>query len=518
MSLPRSLREKGVIALLLTLISMLVILHIIRSVVTYTHPVETFPRWIGHPVQKDLNAIKKSGKLVALTRYSANSYFLYRGETMGFEYELLKLFAKDLGVTLEIKTPSTEDSLFIMLNSGEGDLIAADMTITRERAERVLFSDYHNTTRMVVVQKKNRTGGIVVKSAIDLLEKKISIRKGSNYHLRIENLKQEVGGEILIDTIPNEYETEDLIRMVNDGEIAYTIANENIARVNAELYPDLDMNVIISSPQRIAWGFRTSSPKLVESANSWMRELRALKPSPYSAIYKRYYGTKAISQKVQESEFYSLLTGAITPYDSIFKESGTPLFPWTLLAALAYQESHFDPSIKSWSGAEGLMQLLPSTLHKMGESNGMDPRQSVRAAAKYLALMRNSYWKDLPDNEAVNFSLASYNSGVAHVLDARRLAKELHLNPNKWNNNVEKALLKLNDKEYYYNPVVKYGYCRCDETYKFVRQVSARAATYSRFIREAEEIHLRDSLRISNKKLMGITVAEAKNQWYYSFD
>lgn len=509
-------KERAVISLLSAIVVILFMILVSgkepepTQVKQYT--TETFPneQVTTQPVPLDLDSIVKRGRLVALTRYNANSFFLYRGQPMGYEYELLKLFADELGVELEIKIPSTRDSLFVMLNNGEGDLIAANMTITKERSERVDFSYHHNTTRQVLIQKKpdnwrrlkrHITEKQLIRDPLELLGKTIAVRKGSNYHQRINNLMLEMGGEIFIDTMDDSYETEELIKMVNDGDVKYTIADENIAQVNSVSYPNLDMETAVSFSQRVAWAFRKSSPKLRDAADSWMEKLRAGNSPTYYVIYNKYYKNNLRFKKRKESQFYSLETGTISPYDTYFKQyAHDPMFPWTLIAAQAYQESRFDPTTTSWAGAVGLMQLLPKTAEDMGITNSEDPVQSIHAGVKYLRYVHKHFWTDLPDEEAVKFVLASYNAGVGHVKDAQRLAKELGMDPNKWDDNVELAILKLSDKHYFYNPVVKHGFCRGEEPHNYVRDIFARKKIYDGILVQAEAQKRReqDSLELSD--------------------
>ena len=482
---------------------------------TRIYTTQTFPNQMitDKEVHIDLDSIKARGKLIALTRYNANSFFLYRGQPMGYEYELLKLFTQRIGVDLEVKIPSTRDSLFIMLNNGEGDVIAASLTITLERRDKVLFSTPYNTSRQMLVQRKpkdwrrlkhHQIEKELIRNPLELIGKTVSIRSGSNYEQRLRNLEEEMGGLINIDTVANNIETEKLIKMVNDGKIDYTIADENIATINSPFYPNVDMKTAISCPQQIAWAFRKSSPQLQQAVNDWIADEKAKKSPTLNVIYKKYYKNKSRFKRRKRSQFYSLETGKISPYDDLFKKyQFPPLFPWTLLAAQAYQESHFNPKTTSWAGAEGLMQLLPNTAKEFGITDLTDPEQGIKAGVKYIKFIEKNYWGSIPsDSERVKFILASYNAGVGHVKDAQRVAKLLKLDPNIWTNNVEVAILKLSEKEYIYNnKYVKYGFCRGEEPYNYVREILKREQLYKGFLKEAEilkadtTVNLNDTLK-----------------------
>ena len=443
----------------------------------------------------DLEAIKRRGALIALTRYNSTSFFIYKGRPMGFEYELLKLFADDLGVDLQMKIAPNRDSLFSMLENGSGDLIAADLTITKDLAKRFAFSIPHSKTRQILVQRLPRnwrdmkTHNIekkLIRDPLGLIGKTVTVRENSPYYKRLKNLSEEIGGDIKIDVAPNDMETERLIELVSEGAIQYTISDENVAKVNSSYYKNIDVKTPISFSQRVAWAFRKGSPNLQRATNRWLKKLRYDGKSTFSVIYNKYYNSKRQFKKRRSSDLFALHTGTISPYDSLFKKYSTDLFSWELLAAQAYQESHFDPTTTSWMGAVGLMQLLPETARMMGVSNIDLPENGIIAGVKYLTYIYDKYWSDLPDSEAVKFTLASYNAGPGHIKDAQRLAKLLGKAPNIWDENVATALLKLADRNYCYRKEVRNGYCRGREPYNYVEEILLKAHIYEGIIDNLE--------------------------------
>jgi len=451
---------------------------------------------IGIPsVEIDLDSILRRGKLIALTRYNANSFFIYKGQPMGYEYELLQLFAKSIGVDLEIKIPSTNDSLYIMLEEGAGDLIAANLVVTKEKGERISFSNHHNITRQVLVQKlpenyrymnvKQRNIALI-QDPIDLIGKVVVVPANSAYHHRLVNLSREIGGDIIINPTEH-YETEDLIGMVSRGEIEYTIADENTAELNKSFYKNIDVSVPISFSQRIAWGFRRESPNLVLAADEWIAKLRSGANPTYNIIFNKYYRNSSLYNTRRNSEYYVLETGAISPYDALFKRyENPPLIPWTLLASMAYQESRFDHSAESWAGAQGLMQVMPATGVLMGHEDISTPESNLRASIKFLDFVHKNFWKDMQDTtEMIKFMLASYNAGPGHIKDAQRIAAILGLDSLKWDDNVAIAIRKLSNPEYYYRPEVKHGYVRGDEPYYYVKEIMDRKRMYDGILEQA---------------------------------
>jgi membrane-bound lytic murein transglycosylase F len=241
---------------------------------------------VSNVYYKDLDRIKEDGVLRAITIYSGTSYFLYKGRPMGFEYELLERLADDLGLKLEIIIAKNNKELFKMLNQGDGDIVAHGMTVTEPRKNFVSFSNYHFLTHQVLVQRKpdnwrrlkaHQIKKRLVTNPIDLIGDTVSVRAKSSYFHRLKNLSSEIGGRINIDTLVGGITTEELIEMVVDKRIKYTVADNNIALINSSYYPELDINTPISFSQRISWAVRKNSPQLLQSINSWIDKMKKLR-------------------------------------------------------------------------------------------------------------------------------------------------------------------------------------------------------------------------------------------------
>lgn len=446
----------------------------------------------GPIVNRDLSEIKETGTLKAITTYGMTSYFLYKGEPMGFEYELLKTLSTHLGVKLEIVVAENVDKVFDMLNSGKGDIIAHGLTVTENRKKLVDFTQYHYTTHQVLVQKKpdnwrkmkkHNIRSALISSVIDLIGDTVSVRKNSAYYYRLINLSKELGGTIFIDTLNGNLTTDEIIQMVVDGEIKYTVADYNIAAINKSYYPELDIEVQLSLSQRIAWATRKNSQMLNKAINSWVDSMK--NEVDYYVIYNKYFKAKKNFNRRIRSEFYSAKTGKISPYDKIIKKYSKQIgWDWRLVASLIYQESQFKPDNKSWAGAKGLMQMMPSTAEELGVLDILDPEDNIRGGTKYLEQMWRK-WEDIPDSiQRTKFVLASYNCGYYHVRDAQRLAFKYDSNPFSWDDSVEEYVLKLSSKEFYTDPVVKHGYVRGREPYKYVSEIYDRYNHYNMFVSE----------------------------------
>lgn len=437
-----------------------------------------------------LKRIKREGKLRALTTYSGTSYFLYRGQPMGFEYELLKRFADHLGVELEIVVSQNIDSLLNNLNSGEIDLVAHGITITSDRKEEVNFTDYLYLTHQVLVQRKpenwrrmswSAVEKELVHDAIELIGDTVSVRENSSYFRRLKNLSREIGGEIHIDTLPGNLSTDRIIKMVVDGDIKYTVADDNIASINASYYHILDIDVPISFSQRIAWAVAPGSNELLDEINSWLSEVKD--EVDYYVIYNKYFKNRRNFRQRVQSDFYSLTNNSISEYDELIKEYSDSIdWDWRLVASQIYQESRFEPRASSWAGAGGLMQIMPAMAEDLGVDDRSNPEQSIRGGTKFLKRLWDNYEEVEDSVQRIKFTLASYNCGYYHVLDARKLAEMNNLDSNRWDDNVEEMILELSYPDNYNLPEIKYGYVRGIEPYTYVRQIFERYDHYRRFI------------------------------------
>lgn len=439
---------------------------------------------------RDWEEIKSSGKLIALVDNSTTSYFIYRGQPLGFEYELLNWFAQENNLELEIALISDLDSVFQKLNNGKGDIIAANLTVTKKRQELVNYTEPHLSTRQVLVQKlpenywqltADKINSQLIKDPIELSNKNIWVRRNSSFYDRLVSLSNEIGNEIHIIEADGKLQTEDLIRLVAEGEIDYTVADENVAKTNKKYYPNIDIETPISFTQNIAWAINKQATGLQTVLNKWILEKK--KTTSYHTIYLKYFMARTAYAKKVTSDFGSS-KNRISEYDDIIKLNANKFdFDWRLIASVIFQESQYDTSAESWTGAQGLMQLLPETAAKFGDGNLSDPNFNIYAGCSYLSELQNYWTPKITDrNEALKFALASYNVGLGHVLDATRLAEKFGLDPTIWNNNVELMLKNKAEEKYYNDEVVYYGYCKGSEPVFYVKQVIERYKHYANLI------------------------------------
>lgn len=426
--------------------------------------------------RSDLERIESEGILRVVTLSRSTSYFDYKGEEMGFEYELAQKFAQSLGVKLEMVTAKDEPEMIHKLNNREVDLIAYPVVISNELKDRVTFCSHTFTSTQVLVQRKLKNKLNAVKDVVDLIDKEVVVVENSKYHKRLLNLDDELGGGIQIITVSNDEDEETLIEQVSKGEIDYTVADDNIASVNKTYFKNIDVSMRISFTQRSSWVLRKNSDELQESVNKWFDDTKSDYTFKY-LTHKYFEQSKLANSKVKPKYINK---EKISDYDKLFKKYAEDLeWDWKLLASVAYQESKFNPNARSWAGAMGLMQLMPGTAEKLGTDSVsmMKPEVSVRTAANYLKRVDNIFNSIEDRNERTKFVLASYNAGVGHVRDAMALAEKNGKNPQKWEDVKIFVLLKAKP-EFYNDPVVRHGYLRGEEVYKFVEEIMIRYQEY----------------------------------------
>lgn len=436
-----------------------------------------------------LDSILKRKKIIALTDYSSNTYFIYRGQRMGYQYELLQAFAKYLGVSVDLRIEANLDSSFRYLQEGRADLLAMGLTVTKRRRKFLRFTEPIYYTRQVLVQRKpenykkmataDEINSHLIRNLINLGGQTIYIQKGSVYYRQLLHLENSIGDTIHI--VQDTLSPEMLIQEVAEHKIDYTVADEIVANNSAKIYPNIDVKTPISFLQKIAWAVRKDQKHLADTLDDWLRIFNKTLES--RLLYNKYFKNMRVKQLVR-SKYFSYTGGMLSPYDKQIKKAAKKIgWDWRLLASMIYQESEFKPHARSWVGAYGLMQLMPETMKEYGITENSSPAQQINAGVELL----KSFEKQLPPAisdsiERIKFTLASYNGGLGHILDARRLAKKYGKNPNVWDNNVSYFVLHLSEKKYYHDPVVRNGYMRGWETYAFVKDIFSRYNSYKTLI------------------------------------
>lgn len=421
--------------------------------------------------------IKKTGILRLITNNSINTYYYYNGKPAGFEYDLAKAFADFLNVELDVVTPGW-NSMFSYLEQNKGDLIASQITITKERLEKVSFSIPYMTIRQHIIHHKLVFGP---KNIEDLSFRTIHVRRGTSYQSRLETIKN--SGIDLNYILHNNMPTEELIRMVHDRKIQFTIADNNIAYLNQRYYPDIRIGIAVQGKESLAWAVNKNDLPLLEQINKFF--LYANETALLKQISDKYYPDIEGSNSFDIKKFHKMIKTRLPKYkEIIIKESQKYGFDWKLVAALIYQESRFNPNARSFSNVRGLMQLTILTAQEMGIDNRLKPSESIRAGIKYLDKMVKKFDYLEDSYQRILFGMASYNIGYGHVTDAMQLAKDMNLDETKWQD--LKIVLPLLSKSKYYKKT-KYGYARGWEPVQYVERI----LTYFDILKQKEMANIK---------------------------
>jgi membrane-bound lytic murein transglycosylase F len=427
----------------------------------------------GKNYKADLDQIKERNVLRVITRNNAATYFLWRGELMGFEYELAKHFADRMGVRLEMVVAPTRDVLLRWLVQGKGDMVAASLTIPEiNPSPTVRYSRPYNKVYEIIV---GRSDDDEMDDISQLAGRTICVRRSSSYWRTLQDIRQQ-GVDMNIKVVPENEETEQIIAKVASGDYDLTLADSNILNIELTWRDDIKGLLNLGKEVSHGWVVRTDSPKLLQAVNDYLdEEYRGLF---YNITHKKYFEkpktiAKRLQQRVDRGD------GQLSPYDDMVRQYAQEYnFDWRLVVAQMYQESRFDPQAKSWAGARGLMQVMPRTARELGIHNLRDPKQGLEAGVKYLDWVRERFEPELPVKDRMWFTLAAYNAGVGHVRDARALARRQGWEPTRWFGNVERAMLLLSKRKYARK--AKHGYVRGSEPVKYVRQIRDRYLAYTK--------------------------------------
>lgn len=424
------------------------------------------------PAQKGTESHPLPDTLRVATLYSPESYFIYREEFLGYDYSLVETFVNDKKIALDLHVAPNFRSMIEMLDSGIVDLIAYEVPVTAEFVERFVDCGPRSDTYQVLVQPIPANPDSLITDETQLIGRDIYVEADSKYYHRLLNLDEELGGGIRIHTVNRDsIITEDLIEMVSEDSIPLTVVDNNIAALNTTYYPDIDVSLKLSFPQRSAWAVSSSNKWLADSIDAWLSldEPRQAR----SRLLKRYF---ELSKNQNYNILLDLTRGHISAYDDLFKKHAASIdYDWRLLASQGWVESQFDSTRVSWAGAKGIMQVMPGTARAYGVAPErlVHPETAISTATRILSDIRKSlsrYEIDDPD-ELAKFTLAAYNSGIAHIYDAIALAEKLGYDPTRWDGNVAACLLLKSKPEYYNDPVCRFGYFRGRQTVVYVDHV-----------------------------------------------
>lgn len=400
--------------------------------------------------------------LHVITRNAPAVYYEGREGPMGFEYDLAKLFADELGLALEIKVASTRTQILSALDNEYTNIAAAGMVASLDRANRYKYSlPYMQATPVVVY----RYGSTRPRSIKDIIGKQIAVVSDSFHNDELDTLKLKTP-ELQWSAL--DVETIDLMKMVQDKEIDYAIITSSELDIHQAYYPRVKLGFSIGEAQQVAWYFPNSTDQtLIGRANLFFKRIE--EDGTLLNLKERYFGHLEQLNYVGARTFIKHINSRLPKYDEHFKLTADEYgLDWKLMASMGYQESHWRPNATSPTGVRGLMMLTRITAKEMGIKNRLDPEASITGGTRYLAKIKGRMDEQITEPDRTWFALAAYNVGYGHLEDARLLTKKGGKDPNKWLD-VKEFLPLLQKKKYYKQ--TRYGYARGNEPVIYVQNI-----------------------------------------------
>lgn len=409
--------------------------------------------------------IKASGELKVVTRNSGTTLYEGAQGLTGFEYDLVLLFAEELGIKPHFIIPKRFDDLLPSVINGEAHLAAAGLTVTPDRVSEIRFGPpYQEITQQVIYRQGNRRP----RKVEDLYGSKLVVLAGSSHEeelLRLKETHPELTWESRADL-----ESAELMQMVLDRKIDYTIADSNEFAVTRRFMANLGVAFNLTAPQPLAWAMAHAEDSSLYLAMEAFFN-RIAEDGTLDELIERYYGHIGRLNFVELQTFVKHYANRLPKYEDYFKEAESiSNIDWRTLAAIGYQESHWNPKARSPTGVRGIMMLTLITAKQMKIKSRLDPRQSIIGGAKYLRYIEKKLPPRIEEPDRLWLTLAGYNIGFGHLEDARILTEHLGDNPDKWVD-VKKHLPKLSLKKWYSG--LKHGYARGKEPVNYVDNIRA---------------------------------------------
>lgn len=411
-----------------------------------------------------LEQIRMQGTLTVVTRNSPTTYFEDRTGATGYEYELAQAYADYLGVELRIVVANSLNDVFTTLDSGKADFAAAGLNATAERERWYRFSEPYQEVSEQIVYRRNAQRPMALEN---LLGGMMVIESGSSHSTALKDVQAEQLPELSWSE-SSEMDTTDLLQMVADGEIDYTIVNSNEFNVVQAYFPNVAIAFDLTENQPLAWAFpHQRDESIYQSAMHFFQNRQTI--NAMATLNERYYSHLDELDYIGAKRFLRQTSRKLDTYKAEFVEAAHKSgFDWRLLAAVGYQESHWDPQATSRTGVRGLMMLTLDTAAYLGVTDRLDPQQSITGGSNYLSLLRERLGTQVEEPDRTWLTLAAYNVGYGHLQDARRLAYEMGGNPNLWRD-VKETLPLLSQSRYFRN--TRHGYARGWETVDYVQNI-----------------------------------------------
>jgi len=417
----------------------------------------------GHDDLTRLQQTQQRGSLTLLTRNGASSYFIGPEGGTGPEFDLAAAFADYLGIAIEVEVADEFGDLGSLLNSRQGELIGANLTRTPAREQLFNFGPDYAEAKTIVVYKRGENRP---RKLPDLLGIRLSVIAGSSYEGLLKKAQK-----VLPDlqwTAEKNMGMEGLLLAIADGELDATLVDSNIFRINSQFYPGLKIGFTIADNQPQAWAFLPGDDdSLVQKARSFFKLIN--ENGSLAKIQNRYSENGNELDRVGMFQFMKQVRNRLPPLMPVFQEvAAAHDMDWRFLAAMGYQESHWDPDAASSTGVRGIMMLTQRTAKQLGIRDRLDPEQSIEGGARYFLRMQKRVPDRIPEPDRSWMALAAYNMGWGHLEDVRVLTQKQGGNPDRWQD-VSERLTLLSQEKWYRQ--TRYGYARGYEALQYVDNI-----------------------------------------------
>ena len=410
--------------------------------------------------KSSLQKILDRGYLRIGTLFGTSSYYATADGFSGFEYELAKKYADYLGVELKVVPSYQLNTLFEKLDNNGVDFLAAGLAVTPNRLEHYKFSPSYNNVSQKLVFKQGNDWPREIKD----LRGELLVLADSSHSENLSFLQAKHTQLIWKET--GDYDNEELLIKVLSGEIDYTVIDSHALALSRHFYPEISVAFTIKEPQPLAWALnKFNDDSVLSSLIEYFGQVHH--DGTLLALNDKYFGHAEGFNYVDTRMFIKAVETLLPKYQHLFEKYSDEI-DWRLLAALSYQESHWDPKARSYTGVRGLMMLTLNTAKQMGVTSRLDPEQSILGGAKYFLRMINKMPDRIPMPDRHWFALASYNVGFGHLNDARIITERQGGDPDRWYD-VKSRLPLLKQKKYYQH--TKYGYARGDEPVRYVESI-----------------------------------------------
>ncbi len=428
----------------------------------------------GFVDERPVAPLEKTGELVVLTRNSPTTRYIdSQGRPAGLEYDLVEMFARELGVKVRYLDRKPLYQIVSSIQHGQAHVAAAGLAVTSDRLQHFQFAPAYQMVQPVLAYNTNNPAPA---SAKDIVGKRIEVVKGSGVVEDLRSLRKRFPHLRWKEVV--ESDSEGLLSRLSEGKTDYVVTESHVLDVVRKFYPNIARAFPIGDPKPLAWMFpRNGDPELARKAQEFF--LRITYDGTLRNLLERYYGHVERLNQLDVANFLQERIDVLPQYRDMFKQAQEVTgIDWRLLAALGFQESHWEPSATSPTGVRGLMMLTSETADRMDVKDRLEPRANILAGAKYLLEIKETLPVRIPEPDRTWLALAAYNLGYGHLEDARILAQRKGLSPDRWVD-VKKVLPLLTNYEYY--STVKHGFARGGEALVLTENIRSYYDILTRF-------------------------------------